>query len=404
MKLPRGVLSLLTVVVILLALGAGAAWRILSGREGTDAPAGPYSDLPSTEGVDVSASAAFAAVQAVSGVRVVQETLWIRVVASGTAEANRQSVVATRRSGVVEHVLVGESDQVQAGAVLVQLDTLEGALELEEARANLLSLQNQFEARMLAGGVIGDPQVRAERERNLRIQIGMTAAETRLERAEGAMELTRVTAPFAGRVANLVAVEGQFLGTGAEVLTLVQLDPIRVQAAVLEADLRYLAEGRRATVTFTAFPGESFEATVASVNPIVNVATRSGRVTLVLANPDGRILPGMYVRASVDAQSFSDRILVPREAVVERGTPRREVVFMASGVNEQGEGMAEWRYVTTGLRSETMVEIVPAETTSMLQPGEIVLVDGHHYLAHDTPIRLVENVYLSGGRPGGGGP
>ncbi len=232
----------------------------------------------------------------------------------------------------------------------------------------------------------------------------MTAAETRIERAEVAMELTRVAAPFAGRVANLLAVEGQFLGTGAEVLTLVQLDPIRVQAEVLEADLRYLSEGRRATVTFTAFPGESIDATVESVNPIVDVTTRSGRVTLVLPSPEGRILPGMYARASVDAQSFSDRVLVPREAVVERGTPRREVVFMASGVNEQGEGMAEWRYVTTGLRNETLVEIVPAETTSMLRPGEIVLVDGHHYLAHDTPIRLVDNVYVSGGRPGGGGP
>ncbi len=160
MKFPRGVLSLLTVAVVLLGLGVGAAWRILSGRQATDGPGTP-SDVPTTEGVDVSAAAVFATVQAVTGVPVVQDTLWIRIVASGTAEANRQSVVATRRSGVVERVLVGESDQVQAGAVLVQLDTLEAALELEEARANLVSLQNQFEARMLAGGVIGDPQVRA---------------------------------------------------------------------------------------------------------------------------------------------------------------------------------------------------------------------------------------------------
>jgi multidrug efflux pump subunit AcrA (membrane-fusion protein) len=106
----------------------------------------------------------------------------------------------------------------------------------------------------------------------------------------------------------------------------------------------------------------------------------------------------------VDAESFPNRILIPREAVVERGTPRREVVFMARDVGGQGDGMAEWRYVTTGRRNETQVEIIAGETTSMLEPGEIVLVDGHHYLAHDTPIRLVDNVYLAGGRPGGEGP
>jgi HlyD family secretion protein len=404
MKLPRGVLSLLTVLVVLLVLGGVAGWRVLSERAAEEAAEAAPTDVTSTEGVDVSSAALFSTVQPVTGVAVVQDTLWIRVVASGTAEANRQSVVATRSAGVVERVLVGESDQVDAGAVLVQLDTLEAALELAEARAALESLENQFEARALAGGVITDPQIRAERERNIRIQLGMTAAETRLERAEVAMELTRVTAPFAGRVADLEAVEGQFLGTGAEVLTLVQLDPIRVQAEVLEADLSYLSEGRRASVTFTAFPNESFEARVESVNPLVDVATRSGRVTLVLPNPGGRILPGMYARASLDAQSYTNRILIPREAVVERGTPPREVVFMASGLNDQGEGLAEWRYVTTGLRNESVVEIVSAETTSMLEPGEIVLVDGHHYLAHDTPVRLVDNVFLSGGRPGGGGP
>lgn len=62
-------------------------------------------------------------------------------------------------------------------------------------------------------------------------------------------------------------------------------------------------------------------------------------------------------------------------------------------------GLAKWRYVTTGRENETYVEIVPGDE-GMVEPGEIVLVDGHQYLAHDTPIRLVENVAAAGGRPG----
>jgi hypothetical protein len=66
---------------------------------------------------------------------------------------------------------------------------------------------------------------------------------------------------------------------------------------------------------------------------------------------------------------------------------------------QEGRGLAKWRYVSTGRETETMVEILP-EGEGIVEPGEIVLVDGHHYLAHDTPVRLVEDVEAAGGRPG----
>lgn len=397
MNLSRGVLSLLTVLVVLLVLGAAATWRIL-GRPG-ESEGSEQSELPSTEGVEVASTSAFLDAQPVSGAPVIRDTLWIQVVASGTAEAYRETVVPTRREGVVEAVLVRENDAVEAGDLLVQLDTLEAAMALEEAEAQLQSAQNQFEAGMLAGGDIDDPEIRDERERNLRIQVGLVERETAVRRAQLEMDLTRVTAPFAGRVADLAAVEGAYLGGGAEVLTLVQLDPIRIQAEVLESDLTYVTAGRRANVRFSAIPDQAFDASVESVNPIVDVETRSGRVTLVMPNPSGLIKPGMYATVSLDAEDFPDRILVPREAIVERGTPRREVVFMLNDPDGDGQGRSEWRYVTTGRRNDTYVEIVPSEETSMLEAGEIVLVDGHHYLAHDIPVRLVENVEAAGGRP-----
>lgn len=64
-----------------------------------------------------------------------------------------------------------------------------------------------------------------------------------------------------------------------------------------------------------------------------------------------------------------------------------------------GRGLAKWRYVTTGRENLTHVEIILGGE-GMVEPGEIVLVDGHHYLAHDTPIRLVDDVAAEGGRPG----
>lgn len=394
-RLSRGRAGVLIVGVLVLGLGGAALWGILHRRVEEEPRT---SDPARREGLEGPSSRRFGGAQPVSGVEVVRDTLRVRVVASGTAEAYRRTMVTTRRGGVVETAPVRENDLVRRGQVMIRLDTLEAHMAVAEAQARLRSAENRFEAGMLAGGEIEDPAVQKERERNLRIRVGWVEAETALRRAELEMDRTRVAAPFAGRVANLATVEGEFLPAGSEVLTLVQLDPIRVQVGVLESELRYLREGSGARVRFAALPDTTFSASVESVNPLVDPGTRSGRVTLVTPNPDHRIKPGMYATVRVDARAFPDRILIPREAVVERGEPRREVVFVLRDLDEAGRGRSEWRYVATGRGNEDEVEVLASPGTDGVRPGEIVLVDGHHYLAHDVPVRLVDGVVGTGER------
>src|SRR5690606_32926474 len=123
--------------------------------------------------------------------------------------------------------------------------------------------------------------------------------------------------------------------------------------------------------------------------------TRTAKVTVSVPNPEGRILPGMYARVSLEARRFADRILVPRSAILERD--RRTMLFVYEG-DERG-GLSKWRYVTTGLENESQVEIVANPDTDMVQPGEIVLTDGHYTLIHDARVRLVDDVRAAGGRP-----
>jgi HlyD family secretion protein len=350
--------------------------------------------------VEVPSADQFSDASAVKGVEVTLGTLWIHVTAAGEAAANRMSAIASRSSGIVQRVSVRENDRVEAGDLLVQLDTIEAAMGLAQAEASVLQAQVSYREQMLRAGEILDPAVAAERERIVRIASGLTGAEVALERARMDLEQTRVRAPFAGRVANLNAVEGAYLASGQEVMTLVQLDPIRVEVDVLEGQLPLLAPGRKAQIRFTAIPGQSFPATIESINPIVDRATSSGRVTLTLPNPRGAIFPGMYATATIEAEGYANRTLIPREAVLERGTDRREMVFLfLPRANGATEGKAAWRYVTTGRRNDSLVEILestdPNSPTPV--PGEIVLVDGHHYIAHDVEVRLTDNVQAAGG-------
>jgi multidrug efflux pump subunit AcrA (membrane-fusion protein) len=120
----------------------------------------------------------------------------------------------------------------------------------------------------------------------------------------------------------------------------------------------------------------------------------------VLPNRDGRIKPGMYAEVALDAEALPDRILVPREAVLERGEGRRRTMLFVYEEGPRG-GLAKWRYVNPGRENDTHVEILrEGPEQGMVEPGEIVLVDGHHYLGHDTSIRLVDDVAAEGGRPG----
>jgi multidrug efflux pump subunit AcrA (membrane-fusion protein) len=107
----------------------------------------------------------------------------------------------------------------------------------------------------------------------------------------------------------------------------------------------------------------------------------------------------MYAEVLLDAEALPDRILVPRAAILERGEGTRRTMLFVYGPNGNA-GVAEWRYVNPGRENDTYVEILSEGLEQgMVAPGEIVLVDGHHYLAHDTAVRLVENVEAEGGRP-----
>jgi len=361
-----------------------------------DASAAAESDSTATS-PEVSATETFSTDIAipVEAATVVRDTLIISVSAAAQAEAEREARLLAQVEGRIMAVHARENDPVGAGRLLIEIDTTEYALAVDRAEANLARAQASFRELTLFDDQIADTAIRDERERVARAKSGLAEAEVGVSEAKMRLARTRVGAPFAGRLASLQVVTGENVRVGDELATVVDLDPIRVEVQVLESEVGLLAAGRRAVVSFAAFPGEQFVGRVATINPMVDRDTRTAKVTVTIPNPDGRILPGMYARVALEARKFPDRILVPRAAVLERD--RRTMLFVYEG--DGATGLAKWRYVTTGLANDSLVEIVPNPETEMVQPGEQVLVDGHYTLIHDARVRLVANVRESGGRP-----
>lgn len=389
---PRRFLGLFAALLVLLLLGTGVYARIQSTGD-SDAD----DSAPDASGAVTSANSSFATDVAipVEGAEVVRDTLVLSVSAAGEAAAWRKTVVTAQVEGRVAAVPVRESARVGEGIPLVVIDPALYRLAVEEAEAALRDARAKYAELTLFDDRIEDAETRAARERVARARSGLDQAEVQLRRAQLDLARAALASPFAGRVADLSVVPGQYVRTGDELLTLMDLDPIKVEVQVLESEVGYLTPGGRASVSFAAFPDRGFTGRIEAVNPQVESGTRTARVTVLVPNPREEILPGMYAKVALDARRYPDRVLVPRSAILERD--RRSMLFVYEG-DERG-GLAKWRYVTPGLANDSVVEIVPDTDTDSVIPGEVVLIGGHYTLIHDARVRIVEDAEAAGGRP-----
>lgn len=395
MRFPRPTWGAAIALFIVLLLGAGIYWRVQG--EGTDEEsAGENSaDLPA-----VSATESFDAgiPTPVEAEAVVRDTLIISVDAQGQAEPWRTTRLLAQVSGAVQAIAVREGDGVGSSSALIRIDPTEYQLSLEEAEATRRRAQADYQSMILGDErQIDDPELRAERQEVARARSGLEAAEIGVRRAQLELERTVVRAPFGGRIEDLAVVAGQYVRTGDELLTVAALDPIRVEVQATETEAPYLERGGAAELMFNAFPDQVITGTIHSINPRAGEG-RQVRTTVVVPNPGGRILPGMFADVSLDAQRFPDRLLVPTSAILERDG--RTMVFVYQENETGGAGTAQWVYVTTGLQNDHQTEIVPdPQHPTQLEPGQVVLTAGHTLLEHQTAVRVVENAAAEGGRP-----
>lgn len=356
-----------------------------------------------------------------------------RITANGVAEAERLLHVAAEVGGKIESVAVVEGQWVEAGDLLVELDDTELIMDRDRAEEmynnkimvfannqidiNLPSTQSgntsrsgdgenalQFLRRyineeayrtMLRQPDLEERLSQLTREDLFAALAELTTQRVALEQVELDLARTRITAAFSGQVAGLEAssgpnsktwpVVGQRVSVGYELMMLVDPNPIRVRVEVIESEISLVRKGRRAEVTFQAFPGEVFNGNIEAIDAVVDATRKTLSVTVRLPNPDRRLKPGMFAQVSLDAEILEDRLLVPLEAVLLRDN--RELVFVVRN------GRAQWEYVTTGHENEQWIEIL----SDNLDEGDVVVTGGHFTLAHDTPVNIAEPVETEGG-------
>jgi Cu(I)/Ag(I) efflux system membrane fusion protein len=158
------------------------------------------------------------------------------------------------------------------------------------------------------------------------------------------------SAPRDGIVLERNAIEGMRAQPGDVLFRVADTSVVWAMVDVAERDLGAIAIGQPVTVRARSFPGREFTGKISVVYPQVNRETRTARVRIELANPDGALLPDMYVDANIDIGSSQPVLTVPESAVLDTGN--RQAVFV-----EKGQGRFEPREVKLGHRGDGYVEI-----------------------------------------------
>jgi RND family efflux transporter MFP subunit len=372
-------MSMRRLSLILLAVAAlGACDKLKSSASTSDAEAADGSTASDSAGASGGSSVSLPVVAS----DVTDGDLVLSINTTGQVRSESEGRIRTEVAGTVARVLVRPGDRVRSGQAIVELDTRPFEIDLAEAEVELKVRQQAYEdlyrPDSAATGVMPS-QVRLDA---FVIRSGLAAARVRLDRAKLARERSTVYAPFSGTVDRITTVVGDRVNAGQDLGALVDLENLRIEAAVLEHDLPLIKVGGEAVISSAAVPGQAIPGRVAAILPMVDSVTRAGRA-FVRATGGSALRPGMYADVRLEAQRLTNRRLVPARAIIERDG--RPLVFVVRG------GRAQWTYVLPGRSNGQMTEILPDSSSGIIpvNPGDQVIIEGHLTLTHDAPVRAV---------------
>lgn len=239
----------------------------------------------------------------------VQHARAIRV--SGQTEADRRAVLATRAGGIIAELPVKQGDRVKAGDLILRLEAEEKTAAIETARQLLAQREAETEAaeRLAKSGNM--PRLQLDSARS-----ALAAARSQLEAATAELSRLEIRAPFDGLVDRVKVEQGSSVSQGAEVATILSLDPVVAVGEVSERDLGFLEIGEPAEVRLVS--GDVVEGTLRYVSRDATTQTRTFRVEVAIPNKDRKIPAGMTAEIILRAGAV-DAVVLPRSVVTLSG-------------------------------------------------------------------------------------
>jgi RND family efflux transporter MFP subunit len=258
-----------------------------------------------------------------------------------------------------------DNDEYVQAVAQAEADLAVARANLSESKSALEIANREFKRTesLLKRGIASDSEFDAARQDQLARQAQLKVAKAQILKAESSLETvkiqlgyTKVTADWIGGDEHRIVAEryvdgGQTVAANAPLLMIVELDPIVGLVYATERDYARLKPGQLVSLKTEAYPDEQFTGRIERIAPVFRKSTRQARIELIIANPQHRLKPGMFIRATVELDRVPEATIVPEQALTVRDD--RSGVFI---VNEDGRSVV-WREVKVGIRQNGRVQV-----------------------------------------------
>ncbi|MEX0759026.1 MAG: efflux RND transporter periplasmic adaptor subunit, partial [Tistlia sp.] len=295
---------------------------------------------------------------------------------------------APETAGLVDAIEFDSGREVEEGDLLLELDTNVERAQLKAAEAQLTQSQAD----------LGRQQELVQRGNTPRSSFDAAVAQrdsnaAEVERIRALIAQKVILAPFPGRLGIRQVDVGQFVSAGDTLVTLQQLDPIYVDFPIPEQSIEQVAIGLEVQIAVDAFPETEFAGKVAFIDARVDQETRNLLVRAQVANPDKRLLPGMFANVNVLQASSEEVVTVPRTAIsYSLYGDSLYVVTQPEGGEPAGPGSVvdiERRFVKTGATRGERVAV-----TEGIKSGEQVLTGGQNKVYPGQKVKISDKPAL----------
>lgn len=290
---------------------------------------------------------------------------------TATLEAEDEATVVAKASGVIEQILVEEGQRVRAGQALARLDTERLKLEVARAQATMENLENAYKRNESVY-----QRNLVSREAYERSKFELDGARAAYDMAALSLRESDIKAPFDGIVTARYIKLGNMIQANAQAFRVTKMDRLQATLHVPERDIHKLHPGHEVKLAVDAWPAKLFAGEVVRINPVVDAATGTVKVTVQMAANQTELRPGMFGRVEILYDRKEDALLIPKDAVITEDA--QQAVFVVAG------GKAQRRTIRTGYSDNDHYEVVEG-----LKDGEQVVTTGQTNLKDDAKVQIV---------------
>jgi membrane fusion protein (multidrug efflux system) len=304
----------------------------------------------------------------------------------GTAAAIQGVTVSADLPGTVDKIHFESGQSVHEGDILVELDTRQERAQLAnaEAQRDLARINYGRSQELVKEGVIP----RSEYDN---VSAQQKATEAQVGEITATIARKTIRAPFSGVLGIRQVNLGQYLAAGQAIISLQALNPIYVNFGVPQQDTPKVGLGRSLRVTDSDLPGIAFNGRITALDSVVSEQTRNIQVQATIANPGGKLRPGMFVQVELPLGKAREVVPLPASAI--NYAPYGDSVFVVTEMKDPKgnsyRGVRQQVVKVEGTKGDQVA------ITSGINPGDEIVSSGVFRLRNGAPVQVNNKVQPS---------